>query len=85
MEFYKLTDDLGVPLARSTNNPNNLNWQIIHYLDLVHMASKEKIINKMSNMGAKTDSIVGSLAHLQRNKVIEDTNKTEQYKSPFKF
>ena len=42
IEIYGLTD-MGRKLARSTRNPDTVEWRVIHYLDRVRRATKEQI------------------------------------------
>ena len=67
MEIYRLSR-LGYALAHSTRNPPTPEWAVIHYLDRMHSASKEKII---SEVGGATPSI---LARLRVKKIlVEET------------
>ena len=43
IEVYSLSP-LGKSMARSVKNPNNNSWRIVHFLDGVGSASKDKIV-----------------------------------------
>ena len=57
MEIYRLSK-LGYALSHSTKYPNTPEWHVIHYLNRMHTASKEKIL---SEVPGTTSSILARL------------------------
>lgn len=65
MKIYKLTP-LGIRAARTVNNPETVNWAIVHYLDHVGNASDDQI---SSYCGGNVGS---NLMMLRKKRLIEE-------------
>lgn len=66
-EIYELTD-IGHKLARSTNNPDSVEFRIIHLLDKWHRASRATLSEYCGGAG----EVVLALRKLKRNNVIAE-------------
>lgn len=63
MEIYRLSK-LGYALSHSTRYPDTPEWHIIHYLNRMHTASKEKILSEVSGATSAT------LARLRQKRIL---------------
>lgn len=63
MEIYRLSK-LGYALSHSTRNPDTPEWRVIHYLNRMHTASKEKITTEVAGVSSAT------LARLRQKRIL---------------
>lgn len=68
MRIYQLSN-LGRRLARTTNNPDTVNWRVIHYLDNMSYATTDQV-----SLGAGLDEnqASGALVLLRRKGIVEE-------------
>jgi len=69
IEIYQLTP-IGKKLARSTSNPDNSAWRVVHFLDQVGHSTKEQIAGYC---GISTGEVASILGTLRRKKVVTET------------
>ncbi len=70
MKIYTLTQ-LGRRLARSTSNPDTVNWKIVHYLDGAGHSTPDQMA---SYTGLEGGEIASSLAMLRRRKIVQEVS-----------
>ena len=66
VEIFSLTP-MGHALARSTTNPDTLEWRIIHHLDLIKSSTKDSLA---SHCGVGTGSVSAALYKLRHKRVV---------------
>lgn len=68
IEIYTLTP-IGHKLARSTSNPDNAAWRVVHFLDQVGQSTKEQIAGYC---GMSTGEVAATIGMLKRKRVVTE-------------
>ncbi len=69
MRIYQLTQ-LGMRLARTTNNPDTPNWRVLHYLD--NMSGAATTDQVAIGTGLEENQAAGALVLLRRKNLVEE-------------